>query len=96
MGTEPGWEQNKAHLYAIEHLGSRYSVKQIVIIATGLPAECSVGGAPGNANAVVVARGFEVVKLGSCWNLHMGCRGVGKRKKRFGMSSRMIPPDAMP
>ena len=28
METEPGWEQNKAHLYAIEHLGSRYSVKQ--------------------------------------------------------------------
>jgi predicted HNH restriction endonuclease len=58
------WEQNRAHLYAIEHEGRRYPVKQIVSMATGLPAsEFSGGEAAGDANQYVVARGFAVVEL---------------------------------
>jgi hypothetical protein len=54
-----GWEQNKAHLYAIEHDGSRFPVKQIVSMATGTPvSEFSGGTAPGDANAFSSARGF--------------------------------------
>ena len=30
------WEQNKAYLYAIEHDGRRYPVKQIISMATGM------------------------------------------------------------
>jgi 5-methylcytosine-specific restriction protein A len=58
------WEQNRAHLYAIEHDGRRYPVKQIVSMATGLPvSEFSGGEAAGDANQYVVARGFAVVEL---------------------------------
>ena len=58
------WEQNRAHLYAIEHEGRRYPVKQIVSMATGLPAsEFSGGEAAGDANQYVAARGFAVVEL---------------------------------
>jgi 5-methylcytosine-specific restriction protein A len=58
------WEQNRAHLYAIEHDGQRYPVKQIVSMATGLPvSEFSGGEAAGDANQYVVARGFAVVEL---------------------------------
>jgi len=31
-----GWEENKAHKYAIENSGRRYPVKKIISIATGL------------------------------------------------------------
>ena len=59
-----GWEQNKAHKYAIEHDGRRYPVKQIVSMATGMPvSEFSGGEAAGNANQYVAARGFAVVEL---------------------------------
>src|SRR3981189_1906303 len=59
-----GWEQNKAHLYAIEHEGGRYPVKQIVSMASGMPvSDFSGGKASGDANAFVSARGFEVVEL---------------------------------
>jgi predicted HNH restriction endonuclease len=58
------WEQNRAHLYAIEHDGQRYPVKQIVSMATGVPvSEFSGGEAAGDANQYVVARGFAVVEL---------------------------------
>jgi hypothetical protein len=61
-----GWEQNKAHLYAIEHDGNRYPVKQVVSMAAGLPvSEFSGGRAPGDANAFAVDHGFEVVELRS-------------------------------
>src|SRR5690242_17374589 len=59
-----GWEQNKAHLYAIEHEGNRYPVKQIVSMATGMPvSEFSGGKAAGDANAFVTAYGFKIVDL---------------------------------
>lgn len=39
-----GWEQNRAHLYAIEHDGRRYPVKQIISMATGMSvSEFSMG-----------------------------------------------------
>jgi hypothetical protein len=59
-----GWEKNKAHLYAIEHDGNRYPVKQIVSMATGVPvSEFSGGRAPGDANAFVSAQGLNIVEL---------------------------------
>src|SRR3954463_6903848 len=59
-----GWQQNKAHLYAIEHDGNRYPVKQILSLATGLPvSEFSGGRAPGDANAYASAHGFMVIAL---------------------------------
>jgi predicted HNH restriction endonuclease len=59
-----GWEQNKAHLYAIEHDGNRYPVKEIVSMATGMPvSEFSGGRAPGDANAFVSAQGLNIVEL---------------------------------
>jgi hypothetical protein len=59
-----GWEQKKAHLYAIEHYGRRYPVKQIISLATGMPvSEFSGGEAAGDANQYVVALGFPVVEL---------------------------------
>jgi predicted HNH restriction endonuclease len=55
MGAEQG---------APEHDGSRYPVKQIVSMATGVPvSEFSGGTAPGDANAFASARGFEIVEL---------------------------------
>jgi 5-methylcytosine-specific restriction enzyme A len=57
-----GWEQNRAHLYAIEHDGRRYPVKQV--ISSGMPvSEFSGGEAAGNANQYVASRGFAVVEL---------------------------------
>jgi predicted HNH restriction endonuclease len=59
-----GWEQNKAHLYAIEHDESRYPVKQIVSMATGAPvSEFSGGTAAGDANTFASERGFKIVEL---------------------------------
>jgi 5-methylcytosine-specific restriction enzyme A len=58
------WEQNKAHLYAIEHDARRYPVKQIVSMATGMPvSEFSGGEAAGDANQYVATRGLTVVEL---------------------------------
>ena len=58
------WEQNKAYLYAIEHDGRRYPVKQIISMATGMPvSDFSGGEAAGDANQYVVARGFAIVEL---------------------------------
>src|SRR5690349_16229337 len=58
------WEQNRAHLYAIEHDGRHYPVKQMVSMATGLPvSEFSGGEAAGNANRYVAARGLAIVEL---------------------------------
>jgi 5-methylcytosine-specific restriction enzyme A len=59
-----GWEQNRAHQYAIEHEGRRYPVKQIVSMATGMPvSDFSGGQTAGDANQYVAARGFAVVEL---------------------------------
>ena len=56
------WEKNKAHLYAIEHEGQRYPVKQIVSMATGMPVS-SFSGGQANTNQYVAARGFTIVEL---------------------------------
>lgn len=59
-----GWEENKAHVYAIEHEAKLYPIKQVVSIATGLPvSEFSGGKASGDANAFVESRGLKVVEL---------------------------------
>ena len=40
-----GWEDNKAHKYAIDVKGQHYPVKQIISLATGVPvSEFSGGG----------------------------------------------------
>lgn len=58
------WEQNRAHLYAIERDGQLYPVIQIVSMATAMPVSGFSGGqAPGDANAYVTSRGFPVVEL---------------------------------
>ena len=58
------WEQNKAHLYAIEHDGQRYPVKQIISMATGMPvSEFSGGEAAGDANQYAAACGLVIVEL---------------------------------
>jgi 5-methylcytosine-specific restriction protein A len=63
-GTEwASWEQNKAYLYAIEHDGQRYPVKQIISMATGMPVSDFIGrDATGDANQYVVARGFALLR----------------------------------
>ena len=59
-----GWENNKAHMYAIEHDGKRYPVKWVVSQATGFPrSEFSGGVDAGHANEYVQERGFKVVTL---------------------------------
>lgn len=59
-----GWEDNKAHKYAIRVGDALYPVKQIVALATGMPvAEFSGGEGSGQANEYVRNRGFEVVPL---------------------------------
>jgi 5-methylcytosine-specific restriction protein A len=58
------WEQNRAHLYAIEQDHRRYPVKQIVSMATGIPvSDFSGGQAAGDANQYVASRGFSVIEL---------------------------------
>lgn len=57
-----GWEQNRAHLYAIEYEGKRYPVKQIISMATEIPvSDFSGGQAAGDANHYVADRGFRIV-----------------------------------
>ena len=59
-----GWEQNRAHLYAIEYEGKRYPVKQIISMATEIPvSDFSGGQAAGDANHYVAGRGFKIVEL---------------------------------
>jgi 5-methylcytosine-specific restriction enzyme A len=59
-----GWEQNRAHLYAIEYEGKRYPVKQIISMATEIPvSDFSGGQAAGDANHYVADRGFRIVEL---------------------------------
>ena len=58
------WEQNKAYLYAIEHDGRRYPVKQIISMATGMPvSEFSGAEAAGDANQYIVAHGFPIIEV---------------------------------
>jgi hypothetical protein len=59
-----GWEQNRAHLYAIEYEGKRYPVKQIISMATEIPvSDFSGSQAAGDANHYVADRGFSIVEL---------------------------------
>ena len=59
-----GWEQNKAHKYAVEDANLLYPVKQIVSLASGIPvSEFSGGVGGGQANQAVEDAGFEVVTL---------------------------------
>jgi 5-methylcytosine-specific restriction protein A len=59
-----GWEDNKAHKYAIEDTGRRYPVKQVLSLATGVPvSEFSGGAGAGQANQRAREAGFEVVSL---------------------------------
>src|SRR5690349_16966409 len=59
-----GWEQNRAHKYAIEDAGQLYPVKQIVSLASGLPvSEFSGGVGGGQANQAVANAGFSIVTL---------------------------------
>ena len=59
-----GWEENKAHKYAIEEAGRRYPVKQVLSLATGVPvSEFSGGEGAGQANQRAKEAGFEVVGL---------------------------------
>ena len=47
-----GWEEDRAHKFAIESGGKRYPVKQIVSMATAVPVSKSSGGrGSGQANA---------------------------------------------
>jgi predicted HNH restriction endonuclease len=58
------WEQNKAHLYAIDLNGQHYPVKQIVSMATGMPvSEFSGGQTSGQANQYARDRGFVIVEV---------------------------------
>jgi 5-methylcytosine-specific restriction protein A len=59
-----GWEQNKAHKYAIDQDRTLYPVKQIVSIATTVPVrEFSGGKGAGQANEIVERVGFDVISL---------------------------------
>jgi 5-methylcytosine-specific restriction enzyme A len=59
-----GWENNRAHKFAITHDGKRYPVKMIVSIATGLPRDSFSGGMrSGQAGWYVVERGLDVVPI---------------------------------
>ena len=61
-----GWEDKRSHLYAIEHEGKRYPVKQIISMATGEPvSEFSGGKSGGQANRYAEERLFAVVPLRS-------------------------------
>ena len=55
------WEQNRAHLYAIQHNGRLYPVKKIISIATGLPVTKFGGG--GEANGYIEKRCGHVFKI---------------------------------
>lgn len=56
-----GWEENKAHKYAISHENRFYPVKKVVSIATGVGVDTFSGG--GEANGYAQQRGFSVVPL---------------------------------
>ncbi len=58
-----GWEQNRAHKYAIQEHGRLYPVKQIIHLATGASKRDFNGGA--ESNNYVEERGFTVVPLRS-------------------------------
>jgi MoxR-like ATPase len=59
-----GWEQNRAHKFAIDHNGQRYPVKQVVSLATGMPvSDFSGGEGAGQANQFMRGLGFDIVAL---------------------------------
>lgn len=59
-----GWEENKAHKYAIKDKGRLYPVKQIASLASGVPVKQFSGGRhSGHANGLIEAHGFRVVPL---------------------------------
>ena len=58
-----GWEENRAHKYAIQEHGRLYPVKQIIHLATGASKRDFNGGA--ESNGYVEERGLTVVPLRS-------------------------------
>ncbi|MEN9935721.1 MAG: hypothetical protein RLZZ387_2300 [Chloroflexota bacterium] len=56
-----GWENNRAHRWAIEHEGQRYPVKQIAALASRLPTSAFSGGEA--LNTRVARLGFAIVAL---------------------------------
>ncbi len=56
-----GWENNRAHRWAIEHDGRRYPVKQIAALASRLPASAFSGGEA--LNTRLARLGFTIVAL---------------------------------
>ncbi|HCW0157064.1 HNH endonuclease [Pseudomonas aeruginosa] len=56
-----GWEENRAHRYAIKWQGRLYPAKKIVSLATGTPVGHFSGGI--QTNGYLRARGFEVINL---------------------------------
>ncbi len=55
------WEDNKAHQYAIAKGDKLYPVKQIIAMATGIPASAFSGGS--EANNYLKEREFDIVRL---------------------------------
>ena len=61
-----GWQENRAHKYAISDGGRLYPVKEIVSLATGVPvSDFSGGEGSGQANQYARRLGFNVVELRS-------------------------------
>src|SRR5215218_1287650 len=55
------WERKPIHRYALCHEGRYYPVKQIVSLASGIPAASL--GAPEEVNRYCEMQGFEIVRL---------------------------------
>lgn len=83
-----GWEENKAHKYAISHENRFYPVKKVVSIATGVGVDTFSGGE--EANGYAQQRGFSVVPLrenGSDQLRQKFEKGGGPQKLDSGISS---------
>ena len=58
------WQDNENHVYAIEHNGNLYPVKQIVSLASGIARSDFTGGiVPHDANPHVERLGFKVITI---------------------------------
>jgi 5-methylcytosine-specific restriction protein A len=59
-----GWEDNKAHRYAVLHRGRKYPVKKIASLASDVAVSDFSGGKhAGHANALLRVAGFDVIAL---------------------------------
>src|SRR5215469_9580027 len=56
-----GWEDNRAHKYAIRYNSRLYPAKKIVSLATGMPVSDFSGG--DGTNSFLRSYGFEVIPL---------------------------------